>query len=418
MNILMINKFLRPVGGAETYLLKLGAYLEKTGHTVNYFGMEHPDNCVGNVLGLSTAHMDFHDGSSLWEKLTYPPRVIHSSEAEKKLYTLLCQTKPDVVHLNNFNYQLTPSVLLAVRKYRQETKRNVRVLYTARDAQLVCPSHLLYHPATHTVCERCLGGHYLNCIGSRCIHGSAARSCLGTLEAVYWRIRRIYETIDVILCPSAFMKRCLDTDPILAEKTVVLRNFVERPAACPSAEAAVQMPDEKTYVLYFGRYAEEKGLRTLLAVCESLPGIPFVFAGGGPLAQLVDGTRNVRNVGFLGGDALNRIIRGARFSVYPSEWAENCPFSVLESIAAGTPVLGADRGGIPELIEENRTGWLFPAGNADALRAEILRLWNSDLPKRCADGCRAASFDDLDMYAEKLMEYYRGSGVRHTAVLD
>lgn len=65
MKILMVNKFLYPNGGSETYMFKLGAYLKSIGHEVEYFGMEHEGRCVSNSLGLYTETMDFHNSSAL-----------------------------------------------------------------------------------------------------------------------------------------------------------------------------------------------------------------------------------------------------------------------------------------------------------------------------------------------------------------
>ena len=111
MKVLMINKFLYPNGGSETYIFELGKQLEKMGHEVQYFGMEHEGRCVGNRVEAYTSGMDFHGGSRL-AKLTYPLKTIYSSEARQKLRLVLDDFRPDVIHLNNFNYQLTPSVLL------------------------------------------------------------------------------------------------------------------------------------------------------------------------------------------------------------------------------------------------------------------------------------------------------------------
>lgn len=60
MKVLMINKFLYPNGGSETYIFKLGEYLEQMGHEVQYFGMEHKGRCVGNRVDEYTSDMDFH----------------------------------------------------------------------------------------------------------------------------------------------------------------------------------------------------------------------------------------------------------------------------------------------------------------------------------------------------------------------
>ena len=83
MKILMINKFLHPNGGSETYVFKLGKHLQTLGHEVQYFGMEHAGRCVGNRVNAYTADMDFHGGSKL-AKLTYPLKTIYSSEARRK----------------------------------------------------------------------------------------------------------------------------------------------------------------------------------------------------------------------------------------------------------------------------------------------------------------------------------------------
>ena len=111
MKILMINKFLHPNGGSETYIFRLGAYLQSQGHEVQYFGMEHAGRCVGNRVDAYTEDMDFHGGSKL-AKLLYPVKTIYSSDARKKLRQVLEDFQPDVCHLNNFNFQLTPSILL------------------------------------------------------------------------------------------------------------------------------------------------------------------------------------------------------------------------------------------------------------------------------------------------------------------
>jgi glycosyltransferase involved in cell wall biosynthesis len=193
------------------------------------------------------------------------------------------------------------------------------------------------------------------------------------------------------------MKTLLDTNPILATKTVALHNF---------ADAVEQKPvNKKDYVLYFGRYSLEKGIATLVQVARELPQIPFVFAGSGPLEHLLEGVPNIKNVGFQSGEALETLIREARFTVLPSEWYENCPFSVLESISLGTPVLGASIGGIPELIQPGQTGEVFDAHNADAMKEKIVQLFAAD-SARYTKQCMASCFETVETYCEELVRYY------------
>lgn len=389
MKVLMINKFLYPNGGSETYIFKIGEWLEKNGHEVQYFGMEHAGRCVGNRVNAYTSDMDFH-GGSLLSKLTYPIKTIYSSEARKQIRKVLDDFKPDVCHINNFNYQLTPSIILEIKKWNI----NCRIIFTAHDYQLVCPNHMCNNPNTHQNCEKCLGGHFINCTKGKCIHGSTAKSAIGTMEAMLWNVNGVYKNFDEVICCSEFLKKKMDTNPVFAEKTVAMHNFIEK----------VEWKDvqKKDYVLYFGRFSEEKGIVTLIQAAKELPDVQFIFAGTGPLEESIKGVQNIKNVGFQKGEALEKLIREAKFSVYPSEWYENCPFSVMESQMYGTPVLGADIGGIPELIRVGQTGELFESGNKEELKSNIREMSSKQYR---IDG---VNFDTVDEYCQKLMKIYKG----------
>ena len=392
MKILMINKFLYPNGGSETYIFKLGAYLESQGHEVQYFGMEHEDCIVGNRVNAYTSNMDFHGGSKL-AKLVYPIKTIYSAEARKKIRMVLDDFQPDVCHLNNFNYQLTPSVILEIRKWEKQSGHPCKILYTAHDYQLVCPNHMCNNPNTLKNCEKCLDGNFIHCAKGRCIHGSLAKSAVGTMEATFWKWLGVYKQIDTVICCSHFMKTKLDTNPVFADKTVVMHNFVD--------QVERKKVEKKDYVLYFGRFSQEKGIATLIRVAKELPQIPFVFAGSGPLEHLLEDVPNIKNVGFQRGEALETLIREARFTVYPSEWYENCPFSVMESQMYGTPVLGADIGGIPELIRIGETGELFESGNTERLKEKILQMWAQ---ANVAEVQTTGLFEGIEDYSDKLLK--------------
>ena len=147
----------------------------------------------------------------------------------------------------------------------------------------------------------------------------------------------------------------------------------------------------------------------LLAACRELTEVQFVFAGSGPMEGELAGVPNVKHVGFQQGDALKKLIAEAWFTVYPSVWYENCPLSVMESIASGTPVIGARIGGIPELIEDGKTGLLFESGNVQELTKQVRRLWDdAALRASCEAACRAQHFDTPEEYARKLLTYYAG----------
>ena len=193
----------------------------------------------------------------------------------------------------------------------------------------------------------------------------------------------------------------MDTSLVLREKTVVLHNFIDK--------VEWKEVQKKDYVLYFGRFSEEKGIGTLIDVCKFLPDIHFIFAGTGPLEEKIKGVANINNVGFKTGVELETLIREARFSVYPSEWYENCPFSVMESQMYGTPVLGTDIGGIPELIQVGKTGELIKSRDKVDLKNKIEELWkDKERLNQYSQNCRDIQFDDIEQYCEKLMKIYSG----------
>lgn len=394
MKVLLVNKFLYPNGGSETYIFKIGKELENQGHIVEYFGMEHHDRIVGNTVGAYTSSMDFHTGKL--QKLLYPFKIIYSWEARRKIGQVLDNFKPDVVHLNNFNFQLTPSILYEIKKH------NIPIVYTAHDSQLVCPNHLMQQYLTGARCTECINKSPMQCTKHRCIHGSLMKSILGTIEAYVYRLAGAYKLIDIVIAPSEFIKEKLETNNDLKGKIIVKRNFVDLQEGMEDKET-----EKGDYVLFFGRYSKEKGVETLLRVCERTEEVPYIFAGNGPLEDQVNARSNVENRGFLAGDKLIRLIRNARFSIFPSECYENCPFSVMESMVCGTPVIASAIGGVPELIDDGKNGILFEPGNVDELIEKIKLLWRDRNKNReLHENCKKFKVVSLKEYTQELCSIY------------
>lgn len=434
MKILMVNKFLYPNGGSETYLFSIGKELQALGHEVQYFGMEHEGRIVGNHAESYTEDMSFRSGEpgeggvagklrKKLSQLTYPFKIIYSLDAKRKIRRVLADFHPDVVHLNNINFQITPSVIDEIKAFDS----GIRIVYTAHDSQWVCPNHMMRIPSNGELCSRCLDGAVRWCTKNRCIHNSKAQSLLGTAEAKFYQHRKTYEKVDTIIAPSRFMKETLSHNPQLQGRIVALHNPLNPQSAEKGKKTgALEIQNPKLrqvmeqfaegYVLYFGRYSEEKGIRTAVQAARELPDIPFVFAGKGELEEEVSGVPNIRNVGFLSGEQMQQAIRGARFTIFPSECYENCPYSVVESELAGVPVLGSNLGGIPELIVNGATGELFEVGNVQELTDGIRNLWSDEAKlaqyregcRRLAEGKLELSFDTLEEYSQKLVRIYQG----------
>lgn len=399
MKILMVNKFLYPKGGVETYILKLGRILQSKGHEVQYFGLANEKNTVGNEVGAYMADMDLNAG--ICKNLHAPFRIIYSAQARRQIRRVLEDFQPDVVHLNNIHYHLTPSIILEAEKYRRQTHCPMKIIYTAHDYQLVCPSHGLFDTRLR-ICEKCLSGNYTHCLRTKCLKNSRAKSLLGMCDAYFWKWNKAYSYIDKIICCSSFLRSKLDVQERFRSKTVAIHNFTDR-----AQEKGVL---KEGYVLQFGHLSKEKGTLPLLETARRMPDVQFIFAGYGEAEAEITGVANAQYVGFKTGEELEMLIRKAAVSVCPSEIYENCPFSVIESQMYGTPVVGARIGGIPELIEEGRTGELFEAGNADDLERVLRKmLFTPELLRNYADACILKENETPDSYYEKLMAVYGAS---------
>ena len=214
----MVNKFLHYKGGAESYALRIGEELEKVGHEVQYFGMYNVNNIKENKLNLYTSEMDFHSKSI--KRYKYPLKIIYSFEAKRKMKKIIENFKPDIIHLNNINFQLTPSII------EQAYKMKVPIVQTVHDYQMICPNHLLYNQ--NGICEKCIKGSKWNCTKYNCIHNSKIKSILGSLEAIlYTKILKTYKKVNKFICPSYFIEQKLLENKEFERKTIVMHNFIE-----------------------------------------------------------------------------------------------------------------------------------------------------------------------------------------------
>lgn len=395
MKILMVNKFLYPRGGAETYMFKIGGWLTAQGHQVEYFGMYDPRNTVGNRAGQYTAAMDFRGHSPA--RLLYPLHILYSFETRRKIGRVLDDFAPDIVHLNNINFQLTPSILDAV------AARGIPMIQTVHDYQMICPNHLLYNLREARVCERCVHGSVWNCTRYGCIHGSRLKSLFGSLEALLYRRRGSYRLVDCYLCPSRFLEaKLLDAAPFYRGRTRMLRNFIELPEP-------VTGTGPRDSIVFAGRLDREKGIGLLAEAARALPDVRFWVAGTGACAETLGGIPNLTLTGFLSGAPLRALVAGAAAVVVPSLWYENCPLSILEAQSLGTPVITVNAGGMAELVEDGVTGLLMPRADLPSLITAIRRAL-ADPGALAAMSARCLEQRDrmltLEGYGRRLLEIY------------
>jgi len=365
MKILMVNKFLYPRGGSESYMLKLSQELKSQGHEVEYFGMFDEKNTVGNSLGLYTTNMDFHSKGT--QRFLYPFKIIYSREAHKKIGKVLDDFKPDIVHMNNINFQLTPSIIYAVKK------RNIPLVQTVHDYQMICPNHLLYSFNETKPCDRCIKGSKWNCLKFNCIHDSKVKSLLGVIEAKFYSFLKTYKKVDLYICPSRFLEnKLLSASDIYLGKTFTIHNFIEKNNILAKTDC------ENPYVVFVGRLSKEKGVELLANTAKILPDINFVVAGTGPDDEVLKNIPNVTLKGFVTGKELTDLMANAKLLIAPSVCYENNPLSILEAHSMGVPVVTMNYGGMAELVEDGKTGVLASAPTPESVAEAVKKCFGNE----------------------------------------
>ena len=396
MKILMVNKFLYPRGGSESYMLYLAEHLQKMGHEVQFFGMYDENNTVGNSKGLYTQNMDFHSKGPA--RFLYPFKIIYSLEAKKKIMQVINDFLPDIVHMNNINFQLTPSIIYGIKK------KGIPLVQTVHDYQMICPNHLLYNFDKNVPCEKCVDGAHINCIKNKCIHGSTVKSIIGVIEAKLYSILRTYKKVDLFVCPSNFLeKKLLSAKEYYKGKTKTIHNFINKDKFTNTDRR------EEPYIVYVGRLSKEKGIENIAGAAKLLPEYTFVVAGSGPDEDMLKDIPNIRLAGFLTGDKLCELMGNAKVLLLPSVCYENCPLSILEAHALGVPVVTMNSGGMAELVKDGVTGTLVneptPQGIADKLKETIENQdYYNSLIKNCMD--EKDNILSVEAYCNILLEEY------------
>ena len=403
--LLSVNNYYYRRGGADVIFLEHNRLFEEIGWNVVPFCMKHPMNINTCWSKHFVDEIEFGQPYSTWGKLVRVPKVIYSVEARWKLDYLLDTVRPDVCHAHNIYHHISPAILRVLKH------RGVPTVMTLHDLKLVCPAYTML---THDgVCERCKKMKLYNVLIHRCIKGSLMLSSIVMVESsLHFLIGSYRHNVDRFLVPSRFYIEKIVEWGWDRERLVYMPNFVDVDAYRPNFKAG------KAF-LYFGRLAPEKGVATFLKAA-ALARVPVLIAGTGPqesaLRQLAESNgANVTFLGYLTGKKLRDAVRSARSTVLPSEWYENAPISVMESYALGTPVIGADIGGITELIREGETGLTFQSGSVEGLAASLRHL--SNMPDATlADMGRDArnwivSEFNSKKYLERLLNLYENLGV-------
>lgn len=360
MKIIQANKFFYPKGGADKYFLTLTQELTETGDLAIPFAMTDNKNLDSIWSKYFSENINYYQTKNYF-KLAW--RLIWNQEAANKFGKLLDETKPDLVHAHNIYHQLSPAILSEAKK------RHIPVIMTLHDYKLICPNYLLYTHKHH--CERCLTGNYLNCLTHNC-YNSYSRSGLAALESfLHNKVWHSYRNnTDLFIAPSLYLKELMIKAGWNQEKIIVLNN--------PAPEYQPQKDGKR--LLYIGRLAPEKGINTLIEALK-LTEDNLDIAGSGPkeddlkkLSKKLGLENRITFHGQLSGETLEKLKREAKAIILPSVWSENMPLVLLEALAYDKLIIASRTGGTPELIENNKTGFLFTPENITELATAIKNL--------------------------------------------
>ena len=360
MKILLANKFYYRRGGDCIYMLNLEQLLKTHGHDVAVFAMDYPENIETEWKRYFPNEIKFTSGVGMLETFM---RMFGLGEVKRKFNSLLNDFKPDVVHLNNIHTQLSPVIA------RLAHKRRTKVIWTLHDYKLLCPRYDCLRNGNE-VCEECFVDKH-KVLEYKCMKNSNLASMLAYKEGMKWSRKKLEGYTDVFICPSQFMYNKMAQGGFERKKMYTLCNFID------IERTKRDSYDKEDYYCFIGRLSFEKGIETLIEAARTLP-YHLKIIGGGPLADFLKEKAKGANIEFTGykeWPEIKEIVGKARFSVVPSEWYENNPLSVIEAQCLGTPVLGANIGGIPELIKEGINGMCFESRNIMDLKNKIEKMF-------------------------------------------
>ena len=392
MRIVVVNKFYYNRGGDCTATIATERILKEHGHEVAVFAMDYPDNFDSPWRKYFPPEVDF--GGGVKDKLRAARRLFAPRDVSKAFSRLLDDFRPDIVHLNNIHSYISPVVAGIAHDH------GIKVVWTMHDYKLVCPAYLCLRDGRE--CTECVTNP-VGVLRHRCMKGSLVQSISAWLEAAYWNKHRLASMTDCFVAPSEFVRRMMLRAGFDAAQVVTI------PHCVPRKSSEVYGDDDRSdYYCYVGRLSQEKGVETLVKVAKSMEH-RLVIVGDGPLRgkieKMVAGSPHIELVGYKGWDELAVIMGRARFIVMPSEWYEVFGLVNIEAEMLGTPVLGANIGGIPDTLADRRCGMLFESGDVDDLAMKVESMFSNRFDYEYIAAKARAKFSE-GIYYDNLMGLY------------
>jgi glycosyltransferase involved in cell wall biosynthesis len=360
MRILQVHTRYREPGGEDAVVEAEAALLREAGHEVVQHQVENPQGGVASAAILAR---------SPW-----------NTTAAKVVRRLAEELQPDIAHVHNTWYALSPAVVRALRQ------AGVPVVMTLHNYRLLCANAVLFRDGRP--CEDCVGSHPWHGVVHRCYRGSALQSMPAAATiALHHRLGTWRHDVDLFLALNEFSRTLLVRGGLPAERIRVKPNFVEDPGA-----RAVRAGSSLT-VLCVGRLVAQKGIDLLLEAwrCLGDSRLELLLVGDGPLRADLE-RQDVPGVGFAGRLPPTQVwahMLAGRALVFPSRSYEGQPMVVLEALAAGLPVLASSLGSMPELLAPLGSAWLARVGTVTGWAEALRRLADDQLVDQASTHARA-----------------------------
>lgn len=374
MKILQINNYAYLKGGSEKVFLDTISLLRQKGHEVRSFSVEDDKSKTAQdrtLVKIST--WDSRKGFT--SQLKGVADFIYNKRVEKELERLVMSFRPDVAHLHIYYGRLSNAVVRVLSRY------GIPIVQTVHEYRLLCPAYTCLDNNYQT-CELCAAEYFkYSCIRKKCLKSSRLLSIVGSIECffrdLFFNNQRNFAAFIMV---SKFIKEIhCKSFPEISSRCFQLYNSVDL-----SLYSKFRVTTKESYLLYVGRLSYEKGIFTLIEAMKDIP-YDLKIAGTGPLFEKLqrkikrENISNIELKGYVVGEELFHLIAHAKYVIIPSEWYENNPLSIIESFALGTPVIGSNIGGIPELVIDGRTGFISLPRNSVNLASVIssaLRVTN------------------------------------------
>lgn len=404
LKILIINTYFYNDGGAEIIAYHTYRLLKEHGIDV-YFWSSDKKPYFDDKYEYIPYFTRFN--GTVKDYLLNPFEFYYNNKAKKDLQIFIDKIKPDLIHIHSFKTCLTSSIL--------ECCKDIPTIMTVHDPSLFCPA-VTFMKNYKEYCKNqlCKGGKFYHCLLNRCSKGKFEPSLRLTIKSYIFNKNIKY--IDKFLTPSDAMKKLIvNADIGISEDKIrTVNNFL-------SEEELNTAPnyDNKGYFLYIGRLSKEKGVHYLLEAFKDLPkDINLHIVGSGAREKYLkeyvqkNNMTNVKFFGFLNHEEARKQYKDCIASIIPCNWFETFGMTIIESYINGKPVIGSKIAAIPEIIENNKTGFLFEPGNINQLKEAILTYWNNkqlsvEHGKNAYE--KAIKKYTQEVYLKNLLEIYEGA---------